>query len=43
MAVSDWGLCQECQWWQIEPTASLADTTMGVCGLDQMTQDTYGK
>jgi hypothetical protein len=31
MAASDWGVCQACQWWQIEPTASLADTTMGVC------------
>src|SRR5688500_12240877 len=31
MAASDWGLCKECQWWQIEPTASIADTTMGLC------------
>jgi hypothetical protein len=31
MAASNWGLCKECYWWQIEPEASLANTTMGVC------------
>jgi hypothetical protein len=36
MAASDWGLCKECQWWQIEPEASLADTTMGLCIEEQL-------
>ena len=31
MAASDWGMCKECQWWQIDPEASLTNTTMGVC------------
>ncbi len=31
MPVADWGLCKECQWWQIEPVASMANTTMGLC------------
>jgi hypothetical protein len=31
MAASDWGLCKDCQWWQIEPEASIANTTMGLC------------
>jgi hypothetical protein len=31
MAASDWGLCRHCQWWQIEPEASIAHTTMGLC------------
>jgi hypothetical protein len=31
MAASDWGLCKDCQWWQIEPEAQIANTTMGVC------------
>jgi hypothetical protein len=31
MAASDWGMRQECQWWQIDPGANIADHTMGVC------------
>ena len=31
MAASDWGMCKDCQWWQIDPGANIADTTMGVC------------
>jgi hypothetical protein len=31
MAASDWGLCKECGWWQIDPGAAPADNTMGVC------------
>jgi hypothetical protein len=31
MAASHWGLCQECHWWQIDPKAHVANTTMGVC------------
>jgi len=28
---SDWGLCKDCKWWQIEPKAPIEDTTMGLC------------
>jgi hypothetical protein len=28
---SEWGLCKDCKWWQIEPKAPVADKTMGLC------------
>lgn len=28
---TSWGLCKDCKWWQIEPEASIANPTMGVC------------
>jgi hypothetical protein len=31
MAASDWGMCKDCQWWQIEPNATATNTTMGLC------------
>jgi hypothetical protein len=31
MAASDWGMCKECQWWQIDPEARMVNTTMGLC------------
>jgi hypothetical protein len=31
MAASDWGLCKDCQWWQIDPEAHHTNTTMGLC------------
>ena len=31
MAASDWGLCKDCQWWQIDPGATVADNTLGLC------------
>jgi hypothetical protein len=31
MAASDWGMCKDCQWWQIDPGATIADHTMGLC------------
>jgi len=31
MAKSEWGLCKDCKWWQIEPDASIANNTMGLC------------
>jgi hypothetical protein len=34
MAASNWGLCKECQWWQIAPEASIANATMG-WGIDE--------
>ena len=36
MADSNWGLCRECQWWQIEPEANVADHTMGHCIEEQL-------
>jgi len=26
-----WGLCNDCKWWQIEPGAAVKDTTTGLC------------
>lgn len=26
-----WGLCKDCKWWQIEPDASVANLTLGLC------------
>ena len=26
-----WGLCKDCKWWQIEPDATVENTTMGLC------------
>jgi hypothetical protein len=31
MTESNWGLCKDCKWWQIEPKANIANTTMGLC------------
>jgi hypothetical protein len=31
MTESDWGLCKDCKWWQIEPNAVVADRTLGMC------------
>lgn len=31
MAKSEWGLCKDCKWWQIEPTATANDVTLGLC------------
>jgi hypothetical protein len=36
MAASDWGMCQDCQWWQIDPGASISDNTMGVCTEEEL-------
>jgi hypothetical protein len=36
MAASDWGMCKECQWWQIELEANIANTTMGLCIEDAL-------
>ena len=36
MAASDWGLCKDCQWWQIDPGAKSADHTMGVCTEEEI-------
>ena len=26
-----WGLCKDCKWWQIEPTATANDISLGLC------------
>jgi hypothetical protein len=31
MAETDWGLCNDCKWWQIEPKAKTSKTTLGLC------------
>lgn len=31
-----WGLCQDCKWWQIEPRAEIAATTLGLCIDEQL-------
>ena len=36
MAESNWGLCKDCEWWQIEPDADVTDTTMGLCREDDL-------
>ena len=28
---SEWGLCKDCEWWQIEPKAPVDEKTMGLC------------
>lgn len=29
--MSDWGLCRDCKWWQIEPDARVDLKTVGQC------------
>jgi hypothetical protein len=31
MAESEWGKCKDCKWFQIDPGAGVANTTMGLC------------
>lgn len=31
MSASEWGLCEDCKWWQIEPTAGVENSTLGLC------------
>jgi hypothetical protein len=33
----EWGLCKDCKWYQVEPDAHLANTTMGLC-IDEKLQ-----
>jgi hypothetical protein len=28
---SEWGLCKDCKWWQLEPAAKSTGTTLGLC------------
>jgi hypothetical protein len=34
---SEWGLCKDCKWWQIEPEAEVANLTLGLC-IDEKLQ-----
>jgi hypothetical protein len=36
MANSEWGLCKDCKWWQIEPDTNIANTTAGLCIDDKL-------
>ena len=31
MPASEWGLCKDCHWWQLEPEASVQHLTLGLC------------
>jgi len=31
MDKSEWGLCKDCKWWQIDPGSHAANNTMGLC------------
>lgn len=34
--MSEWGLCKDCKWWQIEPRALIDDRTMGHCTDEEL-------
>ena len=36
MSKENWGVCKECQWWQIEPSATIEDQTVGECIDDKL-------
>ena len=38
MPNSQWGLCQDCKWFQVEPGAVVGDNTMGLC-IEEELQD----
>jgi hypothetical protein len=38
MPASEWGLCKDCKWWQIEPKASVEELTLGLC-IDEDLQE----
>jgi len=33
---SEWGLCKDCKWWQIEPRATIKSATKGLCIDDKL-------
>jgi hypothetical protein len=37
MSATEWGLCKDCKWWQIEPEAAIENTTAGFC-IDEKLQ-----
>jgi hypothetical protein len=36
IVAENWGLCESCKWWQVEPDASIAAATMGLCIEEQL-------
>lgn len=32
----NWGICMECQWWQVEPEADITEGTLGFCIDEQL-------
>ena len=32
----NWGLCQNCRWWRIEPQAEATAMTIGLCAHDKL-------
>ena len=38
MASSEWGLCKDCKWWQIEPGKKITNAVMGLC-IDEDLQE----
>jgi hypothetical protein len=28
---SEWGLCKDCKWWQLEPKADATNLALGLC------------
>jgi hypothetical protein len=37
MSKKEWGLCKDCKWWQIDPSATIENLTMGEC-IDEKLQ-----
>jgi len=37
MPKTDWGLCKDCKWWQVEPDGQVAGSTLGLC-IDETLQ-----
>lgn len=33
---SDWGICMECQWWQVEPEVKITQATLGFCTDEEL-------
>ncbi len=36
MKKSKWGLCKDCEWWQIELHAKVTNATLGLCIDDKL-------
>ena len=34
---SEWGLCKDCKWWQLEPKAEATNLALGLC-IDEKLQ-----
>ena len=34
---SEWGLCKDCKWWQLDPKADPNNLTLGLC-IDEKLQ-----